>query len=62
MATALIKIDNRLRQEDVMKMTKGQCLCGAVTVEVPEACVHEVSVCHCNMCRQWGGGPLLAVE
>ncbi len=45
-----------------MNTTKGQCLCGAVTVEVPETCVHDVSVCHCNMCRQWGGGPLLAVE
>ncbi|MFT8209480.1 MAG: GFA family protein [Symbiopectobacterium sp.] len=45
-----------------MKVAKGQCLCGAVTIEVPGECVHDVSVCHCNMCRQWSGGPLLAVE
>lgn len=45
-----------------MKMIKGHCLCGAVTISVPEVCTHDVSVCHCGMCRQWGGGPLLAVE
>lgn len=45
-----------------MKMIKGHCLCGAVTISVPEACTHDVGVCHCGMCRQWGSGPLMAVE
>ncbi|RYH09964.1 GFA family protein [Tropicimonas sp. IMCC6043] len=36
---------------------KGQCLCGAVTLEVtPEA--REVSACHCRMCRLWTGAAL----
>lgn len=39
----------------------GRCLCGAVrvNVETPES---TVSACHCNMCRRWGGGPLLSVH
>lgn len=40
---------------------KGSCLCGAVTFEVAEL-DPEFSACHCSMCRQWGGGPLLAVD
>lgn len=39
---------------------KGKCLCGAVTLEIPE--VRSVGVCHCNMCRRWGGGPFFAVD
>ncbi|MBD1575648.1 GFA family protein [Vibrio sp. S11_S32] len=39
----------------------GQCLCGAVKVEVSEL-DPKFTVCHCNMCRTWGGGPLLAVQ
>lgn len=39
---------------------QGACLCGAVRVTArPRA---AVGVCHCSMCRQWGGGPLFAVE
>ena len=39
----------------------GKCLCGAVQYEVAlsETGVH---VCHCNICRVWGGGPALAVS
>jgi hypothetical protein len=39
----------------------GACLCGGVRVTVtsPEP---TVSVCHCHMCRRWGGGPLLCVH
>mgnify|MGYP001054908456 CR=1 FL=1 len=39
---------------------KGQCLCGAVSVagQVEQ----KVGVCHCSMCRQWVGGPFLAVD
>lgn len=40
---------------------KGRCLCGSVTCTAAEADTH-VGACHCDMCRRWGGGPLLAVE
>ncbi|MGN6898148.1 GFA family protein, partial [Neisseria sp. P0015.S002] len=30
------------------------CLCGAVTLEVPET--HELHACHCGKCRTWNGG------
>lgn len=40
---------------------KGQCLCGAVRVEAPDA--REIGACHCGYCRRWGGGgPMLAVH
>lgn len=39
----------------------GACLCGAVRVIAPEAS-NNFDACHCNMCRRWTGGPLLAVE
>lgn len=39
---------------------KGACLCGAVTVTVPDNT--QISACHCGMCRRWGGGPLLVVH
>ena len=39
----------------------GQCLCKAVTITA--ANMHtEVSICHCSMCRNWGGGPFLATH
>lgn len=39
---------------------KGNCLCKAVAIEAQPQ--KEVSVCHCGMCRRWGGGPLLCVH
>lgn len=39
---------------------KGQCLCGAVSIAVPDR--RDIGVCHCAMCRRWGGGPLFAVD
>lgn len=39
---------------------KGNCLCGAVSITAPDTT--RVSACHCEMCRRWGGGPLLAVH
>lgn len=42
------------------KMT-GSCLCGAVRVTAHVE-KHIVDACHCSMCRNWGGGPLFAVE
>lgn len=38
----------------------GKCLCGAVSVKVQEET--NVEACHCSMCRQWGGGPLLSIQ
>ncbi len=40
---------------------KGSCLCGAVrfTAEGVDPHLHG---CHCSMCRNWSGGPMLAVE
>ena len=38
---------------------KGSCLCGAVAFEAEEVETH-LHVCHCSMCRNWSGGPLLA--
>ncbi|MBW4687590.1 MAG: GFA family protein [Komarekiella atlantica HA4396-MV6] len=40
---------------------KGSCLCGAVSVSTTNMS-NQVGACHCSMCRNWGGGPLLVVE
>lgn len=40
---------------------KGSCLCGKVKV-VANAVNPKFTVCHCNSCRQWGGGPFFAVQ
>lgn len=39
---------------------KGKCLCGAVTITAPE--LEAMAVCHCGMCRRWGGGPFMTVH
>jgi hypothetical protein len=39
---------------------QGHCLCGAITVTIPES--QGLAACHCGMCRRWGGGPYLAVH
>lgn len=36
-------------------MIEGRCLCGAVRITLGDW-RPEVSVCHCAMCRRWGGG------
>lgn len=38
---------------------KGQCLCGAITVQAPDKT--SIDACHCGMCRRWGGGPALGI-
>ena len=39
----------------------GSCLCGAV--QFTAATVGKsVGACHCGMCRNWSGGPLVAVD
>lgn len=37
----------------------GKCLCGAVEFSVDAVDPHH-HACHCDMCRRWAGGPLLA--
>jgi len=39
----------------------GSCLCSAVQFTAKKM-DHDVGACHCEMCRKWGGGPLLAVD
>ncbi|MFN4055228.1 MAG: GFA family protein [Alishewanella aestuarii] len=39
---------------------EGKCLCGAIIVSAPEQ--QQIDVCHCQMCRRWSGGPMLAVH
>lgn len=40
---------------------QGRCLCKAVGIHATVEPL-EMEACHCNMCRRWGGGPLLAVH
>ncbi|MCG8652393.1 MAG: GFA family protein [Pirellulales bacterium] len=39
----------------------GGCLCGKVRYKTTKP-VDTVSVCHCDMCRRWNGGPAFAFE
>ena len=39
----------------------GRCLCGAISMTARKADT-AVGACHCDMCRRWGGGPLMAVD
>ncbi|MGB7408122.1 MAG: GFA family protein [Pontixanthobacter sp.] len=40
--------------------TEGACLCGTVTIALKDA-KPLIDVCHCTMCRRWGGGPFLGI-
>lgn len=40
---------------------RGKCLCGSVELEV-EYQNSEIAACHCSMCRNWGGGPMMAID
>ncbi len=40
-------------------MRSGACLCGAVKVEAEP--LGSLQACHCEMCRRWTSGPLMAV-
>lgn len=48
-----------MKKEDIE--ASGQCLCRLVRLIAPRTNPH-VGACHCDMCRRWGGGPLLAVD
>lgn len=39
---------------------KGSCLCGKVTLEA--TIPGNAGVCHCSMCRNWNGGPLITLN
>ena len=39
---------------------KGQCLCGSVTITVPEN--KNVHACHCGTCVRWNGSPLFSLS
>lgn len=43
------------------ELSKGHCLCGAVSVNVSELS-SKFGACHCDMCRRWSGGPYLSVD
>ncbi len=43
------------------KNYSGSCLCGAVSVSM-DLEKTDFDVCHCGMCRKWGGGPLLSID
>src|SRR5690625_5534619 len=46
---------------DTEKTVEGECLGGSVRVTA-EPKTNQFGACHCGICSQWGGGPLLAVE
>lgn len=41
--------------------TRGACLCGSVKLTTKSASP-TVGACHCSICRQWTGGPYMAVD
>ncbi len=44
-----------------MLSSKASCLCGAVEITANEI-NPQFTVCHCDSCRKWGGGPFFAVK
>lgn len=40
---------------------KGACVCGATKITA-KAAARNVGACHCTLCRNWGGGPFMAVD
>jgi hypothetical protein len=40
---------------------KGSCLCGSISF-VAKNSSKSIGVCHCTMCRKWGGGPFIEVD
>jgi hypothetical protein len=41
--------------------SKASCLCGSVKIIAGEI-NPKFTVCHCDSCRVWGGGPFFAVQ
>ena len=44
-----------------LSQEKGSCLCGAVQINA-KTVNKNLGACHCQMCRQWTGGPLLVLD
>jgi hypothetical protein len=40
---------------------ESSCLCGSVKIDVSNV-NPQFTVCHCDTCRNWGGGPFFAVQ
>ena len=40
---------------------ESSCLCGSVRIKATRI-NPKITVCHCDMCRKWGGGPALALQ
>lgn len=51
----------RLMEIPRMLSSKASCLCGAVKITANEI-DPKFSVCHCDTCQGWGGGPFFAVH
>jgi len=47
--------------QDNAKTLSGGCLCGGVRYSIGKTPL-KASVCHCDMCRRWIGGPLMALH
>ena len=43
------------------KLVNGKCLCGSVGVSF-QSDEQVFDVCHCGVCRKWGGGPAMTVD
>ncbi len=43
------------------KSSRGSCLCGRVKITANNI-NPKFTACHCDTCRQWGGGPFFAVQ
>ena len=39
----------------------GKCLCGAVRIKLIGD-HKDVGICHCDMCRRWSSGPVMAID
>ncbi|MFC1747222.1 GFA family protein [Pseudomonadota bacterium] len=46
---------------DFIAGSTSSCLCGCVTIKVNKI-NPRITVCHCDMCRKWGGGPAFALH
>ncbi|OUR63083.1 aldehyde-activating protein [Colwellia sp. 39_35_sub15_T18] len=40
---------------------EASCLCGSVKINAPHV-NPKFTVCHCDTCKSWGGGPFFAVQ
>lgn len=48
-------------EKGAIAAAEGHCLCGKVSIRLHQA-KRVVDVCHCAMCRRWGGGPFMGMS